>query len=79
MWHINVTVRIIETHDAYEAQRTETYLFTSAPNEDSNQPAHPRSDQSSLSHAETLDPWLSKRRSVKIQIRLRESSLDAHA
>ena len=32
-----------------ESRREKTYILTSAPNEDSNQSAHPRSDQSSLS------------------------------
>ena len=63
-----------------------TYLIlTCAPNEDSNQPAHPRSHQSPrCPYDETMYRWLSKMRTVKILIRLREcavrseSSLDAH-
>ena len=54
-------------------QRVKTYLLTNAPNDGSNQLAHPLSDQSlHFPLAETLHPWLSKIRRVKILISLRE-------
>ena len=47
--------------------------MTCAPNEDSNQPAHPRSLISlRWPHEETMHPWLSKMHPVKILIRLYE-------
>ena len=53
---------------------TRTRIFICAPNEDS---ACAQSDQSlRCSHEETLQPWLSKMRSVKILIRLRRSGAD---
>ena len=69
-----------------EPQRVKPYLLPRAPNEDSNQPAHPHSLISlHCPHEETLHPWLFKMRTMKILIRLRvcasssESSLDTHA
>ena len=50
-----------------EPQREKSYLLTCAPNEDSNQPAHPRSLISlRCPDEETLHPLLSKIRPVKI-------------
>ena len=49
---------------ADEPQRRKTYLLACAPNDNSNQPAHP--------HEETLYPWLSKMCLVTILIRVRE-------
>ena len=58
-----------------EPQCVKTYLLTCAPNEDSNQPVHPRSLISlRCSHEESLHPWISEMRPVKILIRLRECS-----
>ena len=69
----------------FELQRGKMYRLTCGPNGDANQPAHPRSLVSlRCPHEETLHPWLSKMRPVKILIRLREcagwseSSLGAH-
>ena len=69
----------------FEPQREKTYLWTCAPKEDSDQPANTRSLISlCCPHEETLHPWLSKIRPVKVLIRLREcagwseSSLGAH-
>ena len=69
----------------YGSQREKMYLITCTPNEDPNQSAHLRSLNSlRCPHEETLHPWLSKMRPVKILIRLHEcavwseSSLDAH-
>ena len=50
----------------FERQREKTYLLICALNEGSNQPVH------QCLHQETLHPWLSKIRIVKILIRLRE-------
>ena len=68
-----------------ESQREKTHLLTYAPNEDSNQPAHPCSLIRIFVVSMTkLHLWLSQMRSVKILIRLREcavwseSSLGAH-
>ena len=47
-----------------ESQLERMYLLTCAPNEDSNQPVHPRSLISlRCPHEETLHPWLFKMRS----------------
>ena len=55
----------------------ERTILTSASNEDSNQPAHPRSLMTlRCSHEEILYPMLSKLRPVKILIRLRECAAD---
>ena len=65
---------IILVHVAvsYMSFKQRNCLWTCALYEDSNQPVHPQSDQTALSrHEETLHPWLSKMRPVKIQIRLR--------
>ena len=52
------------------------YLLTCARNDDLNQPAHPRSMSRVCCHQEeTLHPWLSKLRPVKILIRLRECAV----
>ena len=58
----------------FEPEREKTYLLICAPNEDSNQPAHPRSLLCPrCPHEEILHPCLSKNRSLKIQIRLHEA------
>ena len=60
---------VIQMYTLYEPQRKKTYLLTCAPNEDLNQPAHARSDQTlPCGHEETLCLWLSKMRPVKILI-----------
>ena len=57
-----------------EPQCEKTYLLTCAPNEDSDQPARPRSliRVFVVRMKKTLHPWLSKMCPVKILIRLRE-------
>ena len=65
----------------FESHCENTYLLTSTPNGDANQPEHPRSLIRSLLK---LHPWQSKMRTVNILTRLREcagwfeSSLGAH-
>ena len=49
--------------DFHQDQREKTYLLKCAPNEDSNQPAHPHSLISlRFPHEETLPTWLAKTR-----------------
>ena len=62
-----------EIMEIFEAQREITYLLISVSNEDPNQPAYAQSDQTlRFPPEETLHPWLSKMRPMKILIRLRE-------
>ena len=76
-------------YNTNEPQLQKTYLLTCLPNEDSNQPAHPRSLISVFivrmkKKIKKMHPWLSKLHPVKNLIRLRErtgwseSSQDAH-
>ena len=56
-----------------DPQRYKVYLLTCAPNEDSNQPAHPHSQISlPYPHEEALQPLLSKMRPEKILLILCE-------
>ena len=71
-WVLSVRCYTADMKYRYESQRRKTYILIYESNEDSNQPARSCSFISlRCPHQETVHPWLSKMRPVKILISLR--------